>query len=309
MFDKNILPDIAAKQLNHESGSLNWVGMEKIALPLVIPLSSGTHVRVTAMVDCFVSLNDPNAKGIHMSRLYLGLKSSLAHKVMTDEALSNLLVYMIQSQQGISHAAKLRFTFDLPVERPALLSAEKGYQAYPVDLTVSRKNSILSTTLGLTITYSSTCPCSAALSRQLMAKSLDKAFADNIIYKDALLAWIQSDQGTVATPHSQRSLAYINMRFENGSLPEIDTLIQRFETAIGTPVQTAVKREDEQAFAKLNAENLMFCEDAARRLKASLEALPNVEDYSFKIEHQESLHAHNAVVRDSKFNKTEMRDH
>ena len=36
------------------------------------------------------------------------------------------------------------------------------------------------------------------------------------------------------------------------------------EAALGTPVQTAVKREDEQAFARLNGRNLMFCEDAPR---------------------------------------------
>jgi glyoxylate/hydroxypyruvate reductase A len=32
-------------------------------------------------------------------------------------------------------------------------------------------------------------------------------------------------------------------------------------------VQTAVKREDEQEFARLNAQHPMYCEDAARRLK------------------------------------------
>ena len=42
----------------------------------------------------------------------------------------------------------------------------------------------------------------------------------------------------------------------------------------------------------------MFCEDAARRLKASLEKMNFVEKYRFKVEHQESLHAHNAVVVD-----------
>ena len=51
-------------------------------------------------------------------------------------------------------------------------------------------------------------------------------------------------------------------------------LIDRVEQALGTPVQTVVKREDEQAFARLNGENLMFCEDAARRMAAALAADP-----------------------------------
>jgi GTP cyclohydrolase I len=38
-------------------------------------------------------------------------------------------------------------------------------------------------------------------------------------------------------------------------------------------VQTAVKRADEQAFALANGQNLMFCEDAARRLHLALRQL------------------------------------
>ncbi len=61
------------------------------------------------------------------------------------------------------------------------------------------------------------------------------------------------------------------MSIKGEQLPDLPSLITQMEDAIGTPVQTAVKREDEQAFAKLNAENLLFCEDAARRLKHALE--------------------------------------
>ena len=88
----------------------------------------------------------------------------------------------------------------------------------------------------------------------------------------------------------------------NQQLPDITALIKHFENVIGTPVQTAVKRQDEQAFAKLNASNLMFCENAARRIKQALTAMSELSDYWFKIEHQESLHAHNAVVIDYKDN-------
>ena len=104
----------------------------------------------------------------------------------------------------------------------------------------------------------------------------------------------------VATPHSQRSFAYIRLSLGNNAWPELPALIFQLEAVIGTPVQTAVKRVDEQAFAKLNAENLMFCEDAARRIKLAIGQMSFVKDYWFKVEHQESLHAHNAVVIDHK---------
>jgi GTP cyclohydrolase I len=113
--------------------------------------------------------------------------------------------------------------------------------------------------------------------------------------------WVVSNAGSIATPHSQRSYAYLKLSLEKGYFPDFVSLISQFEDVIGTPVQTAVKRQDEQAFARLNAENLMFCEDAARRIKNDLERQSFITDYWFKVEHQESLHAHNAVVIDQKF--------
>ena len=77
----------------------------------------------------------------------------------------------------------------------------------------------------------------------------------------------------------------------------VAALADALEQALGTPVQTAVKREDEQAFARANAENLMFCEDAARRVGAALSSLPWVRSWQAKVSHLESLHAHDAVAR------------
>ena len=61
-------------------------------------------------------------------------------------------------------------------------------------------------------------------------------------------------------------------------------------------MQTAVKREDEQAFARLNAANLMFCEDAARRVHNALNDASHVADFWIRASHFESLHPHNAVA-------------
>ena len=74
-------------------------------------------------------------------------------------------------------------------------------------------------------------------------------------------------------------------------------LFDAIEAALGTPVQTAVKRVDEQAFARLNAENLMFCEDAARRVAAALSQDAHVARFDATVAHFESLHPHDAVAR------------
>ena len=71
-------------------------------------------------------------------------------------------------------------------------------------------------------------------------------------------------------------------------------LIDRVEAALATPVQTAVKRIDEQTSAARNGENLMFVEDAARRVCVAL--APDYEEVEVKITHMESLHPHDAVA-------------
>ena len=76
---------------------------------------------------------------------------------------------------------------------------------------------------------------------------------------------------------------------------DVVNLINTLEGELKTPVQAAVKREDEQEFARLNGQNLMFCEDAARKIKAILET-DGYADYWLQINHYESLHAHDAVA-------------
>jgi GTP cyclohydrolase I len=147
------------------------------------------------------------------------------------------------------------------------------------------------------VAYSSTCPCSAALARQLIQQRFLEDFAGQPLEHAQLLAWLGSPQGIVATPHSQRSTATLQVRLNQQAdeLPLIE-LIDRAEQALGTAVQTAVKRADEQAFALANGQNLMFCEDAARRLHSTLLLQPGLSAFSLRVVHAESLHAHDAVA-------------
>ena len=77
-------------------------------------------------------------------------------------------------------------------------------------------------------------------------------------------------------------------------------LIDLVEATLATPVQTAVKRIDEQAFALRNGQNLMFCEDAARRVQAALDDDTRISDFWLRAAHHESLHPHDAVAMASK---------
>ena len=74
-----------------------------------------------------------------------------------------------------------------------------------------------------------------------------------------------------------------------------EDLIDMARAAVPTETQVMVKREDEQAFAELNAANPIFVEDAARLFCAQLKADPRICDFRVVASHQESLHSHDAV--------------
>ncbi len=293
------LPDVTSDSNADTPLSLQWVGMEEIAVPISIALQQGQLYTTTAKANIFVSLDNPEAKGIHMSRLH-SVINQLADHECNQTTIDQLLNDMMQSQQGNSSEAKIQLAFDVLLNKPALISDESGFQSYPVRITAEKLSSGPSYEFEIVIPYSSTCPCSASLARQLQSNAIDREFPDATIDKAALLQWIQSAAGSIATPHSQRSYATIKIAIGKNDWPNLASLIFQFEEVIGTPVQTAVKRRDEQEFARLNASNLMFCEDAARRIKNCLEQMHFIKNYWIKVDHQESLHAHNAVVIDQK---------
>ena len=295
------LPDVTS-DLNAETPStLQWVGMDDIAVPISISSQDNTLQTTPAKANVYVSLDTPAAKGIHMSRLH-SVINQLAEHECNKETIEQLLVALIQSQSAIGNNAKIELMFNMLLKKAALLSGESGYQSYAVKLNAEKNKTGFCCELEFTIPYSSTCPCSASLARQLYADAINDVFSTSTIDKAELMEWIQSPAGSIATPHSQRSYAYIRLSLGDNDWPDLPSLIFQLEKVIGTPVQTAVKRGDEQEFAKLNAENLMFCEDAARRIKFALNRMDYVKNYWFKVEHQESLHAHNAVVIDQKHN-------
>jgi GTP cyclohydrolase I len=284
------LPDIAAQALR-QALPLEWVGMCGIALPVLL---DGKKLPATA--DAGVSLDNGEARGIHMSRLYLGLET-LEQETLSPGLLRRVLHSFLISHEGLANNAYLNIHTDLLLKRPALLSPLSGWKSYPVSIEARLKNQMFHVELKMALPYSSTCPCSAALSRQLIQQQFVDDFANRRLHHDDVLAWLGSPEGIVATPHSQRSTAQLSLRLHE-SLDELPlvAIINDAEAALGTAVQTAVKRADEQAFALANGQNLMFCEDAARRLNLALKRSAGISGFQIRVIHAESLHAHDAVA-------------
>ncbi len=267
-----VLPDIMIEKSNQHQ-PLDWVGMTQIQSAMKIG-----EFTTPVQLDVGVNLREEN-RGIHMSRLYRLHHSELLNRTVTQSVVYSFLKNCLDSQAGISNFASAKLKLNWPMITRSLKSDLEGFRQYPIEMIFELRLNELKSWLQFEILYSSTCPQSAQV-------SLEANRAQSGI----------SHQRFVATPHAQRSRARMRVEISNFSPKDIESLILESEAALGTPVQTTVKKVDELQFAKLNAENLMFCEDAARRLSSYLKSKKIVNGFTILAEHQESLHPHNATA-------------
>jgi len=291
------MPDIANEARPEIAGALAWVGMNEIEMPVRIEDDAGGVIQSSALVTAYVNLKDAEARGIHMSRLYLHLDQAFSQRLLNPCTLRQLLRAFLESHEGLSDRALIRVDFDYVTRRPALESDNEGWRRYPISMIAILEEGEFSLEMGLEVLYSSTCPCSAALARQLIQDKFKSDFlGQQRVDLKQVYEWLGSEEGILATPHSQRSAAEIRVRLTPSfEMFPIIELVDAIEGALKTPVQATVKREDEQAFALLNGRNLMFCEDAGRRIQTALGMDERILDFWARCTHYESLHPHNAV--------------
>ena len=284
----DIKSDIQIQKLS-DLQSLDWVGMQAIQ-------SSLRHHEnlIPCDLSIGVDLKEGN-RGIHMSRLYSLMMENFLSQELTTLGLDQLLQKAITSQEGLSTHASLSLTYKLPVRTQALKSGKEGFRNYDVSVSALKTDgAALKIWIKFNVLYSSTCPQSAALSVETFNAKATMP--------------VQSIDRLPATPHAQRSVMTCELLLTDKDHFNVNDLMKSFiqiiEGTLKTPVQTAVKKADEMAFAILNSENLMFCEDAVRRvdseLKARIEHKPlELSGYRIKTQHEESLHPHNAVSQKS----------
>lgn len=292
--------DDIAKSSNHPARalSLDWVGMRGIDLPLSIALRDGSR-PIHAQADVAVNLLEESRRGIHMSRLYKVIEDLSRSFVLMRDSLEPRLQEIIESHDECgTDSVQLELRFNLLKRQQALLTENLGgWLSYPIRIQAGLIEQRFSFSTEICVTYSSTCPCSAALARQLIEDDFRRDWgSDGTVPIEQAAQWIRGN-ATNATPHSQRSEARVRVE-SSAEYPMLclESLIEQVEQALSTPVQTAVKRQDEQAFARLNGQNLMYVEDAARDILSQLaERLPG-HKVQVEVEHYESLHPHNAFA-------------
>ena len=283
-------PDIAQEKLNYNL-PIDLVGLHDLSLPVRLT----GQLNVSAKITLLVSLDNKKQRGIHMSRLYLTLYDHFSKNTVSFSALKTALIKAIKSQKGDSSSGQIKLSVGWPVLRKALKSSLKGWRDYPVYFKVSysKKENSFKYIAGGEVLYSSTCPCSASLSAQIIKKDFEKKFSkQKSLNKKEVLSYLNDKNFLTATPHAQKSTAFFKLRVKESSKHNFSFLktIDEIEGRLGTAVQTAVKREDEAEFARRNAENLMFCEDSARRLGLLFNNKKNIIDYLVRVQHYESLH-------------------
>ena len=247
---------------------IQHVGISNFHLPIRFRRRDGGEVTLETSVTGTVSL-EAGKKGINMSRI---MRSFYAHaeKTFSFEVMEAALDDY-RADLG-SFDARIQMRLRFPVQVPSLRSGLSGWQYYDIALELVGQGGMRKKILHLDYVYSSTCPCSLELSEHA-----------------------RQFRGQLATPHSQRSVARLSVEVLPGATLWFEDLIELARAAVPTETQVMVKREDEQAFAELNAANPIFVEDAARLFCAGLRADARVGDFRVVASHQESLHSHDAV--------------
>ena len=286
--------------------ALNKVGIAPVDLPIRVKRRDGTEQVLQAQASLYCSLDDVNAKGLNLSRLYLIMHNKIGEH-LTIDGIRGALEEMATKQGSKNAYCKLRFKY--PWSQKALRSREElsegeialglyqtlengerislrklqGHIAYNVTLEGeyhADQEKPYKFYLTTEYVYSSTCPCSFELAQN--AQELRQA---------------------AANAHSQRSIMKTTVEFDPDNIVWIEDLVELHRQYIPTEVQVVVKRRDEQAFAELNGSNLLFSEDAVRLLYGALdEWFSEGKIYDFRVitDHFESLHPWSAIALVSK---------
>ncbi len=266
------LPDLQngpSSLIRGARAKIQHVGISNFRMPVRFKVKSGGERLLDVSVTGTVSL-DAGRKGINMSRI---MRSFYAH---AERAFSfDVIEAALDDYRAHLDAedARIQMRLSYPMEVASLRSGLKGWQYYDLALEVAQQDGERLRVMHLDYVYSSTCPCSLELSEHA-----------------------RRTRGQLATPHSQRSVARLSMALEPGAETLwFEDAVALCRRAVPTETQVMVKREDEQAFAELNAANPIFVEDAARLFAEAIEADPRIGDYRVVASHQESLHSHDAV--------------
>jgi len=273
------LPDVQETHKPAVNIMINQAGVENLKLPFSLALSPGTGKYCNLVADVTITTDvHKDKKGISMSRLLLTLNKHL-HLPLNRNLVKYIMKDIIKEVE--SENCYIKFEFDLPVEKKSPLTDHIFPIYYKCSFAGKMTNKTFRFFQGVTVQYSSYCPCSAELSKDLENKG-----------------------GNHGYPHAQRSFANIlaEMETDEDKVKDVidyiwlEDIIGMVNHVLKTQPYPIIKRPDEQEIARIASENPMFVEDAIRYLSERMDEFKYIKDWIIKCSHEESIHTHDAIA-------------
>lgn len=275
---KDDIPDPQNLHFNeHAKITIPKVGITKLFVPINIKTRDGTVVTVKGEVSAYVSLDSTEARGINMSRLARGFYEHVDGQGAI--ALLDLLTVVDYYKTKLpAKDAYLKVRFDYPYQQKHWREDHYGWLYYPVEFEIrNTEQRGLETFLKVVFTYNSACPCSYELAE-----------------------YSRSALNIPSTPHSQRSEATINVKFDATSdnllwIEDVVDLCRKIQPS--EVLSGIVTRVGEFSMAQMAASTdaIGFIEDLLRKFWEGFNNEPRVLDFAIGLEHFEALNANYAA--------------
>jgi len=265
------LPD-TQEEKDKRGVSLQKVGIRGMKIPLEFFVKDSKKTQKTqAVISVYVDLHE-EVRGINMSYIPLTV-----YQVAEEHSVGALFVLEVlkrlrENMECNNVYLKIKFPYYLTVSPPKSKIAAPMY----VDCVIEAREVGGVQTFDLTVEMQSisTCPCSKNLSIDL------------------------EKEGLRGAPHMQRGFVKTTVRHDITGLDLIfiEEVVDWIKEAVKNVPYPVIKRIDEQKVAQISWENPKFVEDVVRDLSLVLNQQKKVLDWTVVVEHQESIHPHNAVA-------------
>lgn len=257
-MEKQNIPDVQGR--NIQGRKINKVGIRETYGEVIF-----NNKIVPGNFSLYVSLI--SGKGIHMSRLPQVL---LEHSPLNIDkhSIQNVLDVIQQRSGEFCEDYYIKTSFDFAREISSPVTNLKNIMLIPIKIKVDKKNNVYKHILEIIVPYTSLCPCSKEISQY--------------------------------SAHNQRSFATVTVELgEQDYFETTNNLIIAIEKSVSCRIFNILKREDEKYVTEKAYENPCFVEDVSRRIGVELDNFLEheyIKDYCIVINHEESIHQHNAVA-------------
>jgi len=238
------------------------VGIEKVVYPVsVFSLKFGKFILTPAEINMYCSLSS-ELKGVNMSRFYGVIQQIFQKERYTTLNVREVLDVIKKDLESSAASVSVSFTYFYDQKAPVT----KLEQVVPIEVTLIGRNlpnNVTEVWTSVRAPYTSCCPCSREI----------------------------SEDGA----HNQRSYATISiLQAPNTQIVTFESIVEILNATASCRIYEYLKREDEKYVTEYAYQNSKFVEDMVRDLSEVLDKKELC--YKIRVEHQESIHCHNAVA-------------